>query len=1340
MRYDLARLDPKAFERLSQALLRAEHGSLITMFGDGRDGGREATWNGTLESYYGPDDWTGYGVIQAKHREGDHDPADNLQWIKKQIGPELKSWATRSQEQRCPDYLLFVTGVRLSSVPGYGIDAANKYVRDQIQKHALPIRAFRILHFDDVSRLLDNHQEIRRTYAASVTPGDVLTALLDSTVEEEAELKRLLLEHAARSLVDEDLLNLTQAGSVSDAQASVLDTFVDLPLSVNDELNFEFAEQPGGDPTSILDSVDPDLAELKAAAYLIRKADRAHSQGSEEKQEEKARRTVLVGGPGQGKSTVTQFLAQVYRANILRGTAMEQGDVARVLRTVKECRERVSDVDPMKWRWPVRIVLPSLADALQREEKGVLGYLAQRVSERSSGVVTAGHLRKWLSKYPWLVLIDGFDEVPSSSNRADVLRAIQDFYIEAASLGADVVVVCTTRPQGYSQEFTPDLYEHISLAKLKKEQSSEFATRYITNRVGNNAEKSRSLLEKFQSALTHESSARLLNTPLQVTIMVLLLEKFGRAPKDRWQLFSNYYDVIFAREQEKPGELAELIADFQGDINFLHKQIGYVLQERSGEAGETSSLMPREEFESLIEARLKAQGHGEDEARRLRENFSRLVTDRLVFLSFVVGEDVGFELRSLQEFMAGEYIVALPEIEIMEDLERRAKESHWRNAALFALGHVFARRDHLKAEAILLLDRLNNDSLPDRRPGVGADLAIALIEDGACATQPKYDVELAVRGAAALDLEVNRKAMLRLSELAVTSAPLERVLRRALADFRDFGNGSAVVNRLILADGIFGQFSEDAQAFVDRVMASAASGRIIETMSVRAANDGLIVRAADSLAATMTNVALLRSLAPRATGRDAAPGVPVGASARFIDAWRLVATSRHWIVRGSQLPGQEDSSVFRHTLTRLVPEKRAIAGLHLGGLLDAHDDTSAPLISAVIAFLDRPDEATLSTLLQEFANSPDGEVFSRLLGAALPWPAAACLNSASMVRKAIGSAAACDWLRLLATEAREGSLGARECWVLAEEEWFGRSEWATAYSAPVEVRTLNEVDIRLPFSANLSGFQPPGGAVFVSLMHQPALNTVEAARAILDSIQLSTSAFDDSAYDRAFFLLAVALSVLREPEFREGEGPEGFGVSPEISEAVTALVPRVAEIESWIAGSAFSALRNSPRECGWLGALSPEAFEAVDGEAWIDRAAGAVHDWSLRGARVHSRVAFEEWKRSPSREGLLKFVLRVNPVMAALERDDVLRLCAGLDVADAARVFTASVEALRSGRLDSDLLSLAKGFAVSDAHWADFLVAVDRRGHEFSEVLLLRLAYCGLRTHPLLVASALSSV
>jgi hypothetical protein len=755
MDYNLDSLGSRNFEHMTQAMLIKVIGPKLVVFGDGPDGGREATWRGESASLGNGSQWNGYGVLQAKYKLQTEDPSRNLVWLKSTIRSELKEWVNSdSKRTEKPDYMVFVTNVRLSSVPDHGKDEINAFVKNTLKELNLKVKEFRVWDYYEVVAQLDGDSSIRNRYAAFITPGDLIAALLDEASGFEKTFGQAIEAYTARCLRDESFLTLTQAGTAGDGQVTIADVFIDLPSELPSQTwlveNLERADDLSADePESVGAAFDSEgrfeIHDSRSgiAAHLTNDFNyipEARREGSRD-----PHRTVLVGGPGQGKSTVTQWLAEVYRAEFLRGSgSFGTADVASAAERIDARRIQLEMPRVNARRWPVRIVLTELADYLAKNpDRSLLHYMAMKISDRSSFEVDPLMLRKWLSSYPWLLLIDGLDEVPVTSNRRQVMTSIKDFFIDVAAIGGDVATVATTRPQGYSEEFSPEEYRHFQLSSLAVDEALSYAEGLVAVRMGRGTSTATKVMDRLRRASEEEHTRTLFESPLQVTILEVLLEKLGKAPSDRSRLYSAYYSVISQREQEKSGALSDLLQRFESDVDYLHRRIGFELQQRGSEVGETSSSLSIEEFEAFIVERFRDQGHSEIEVASLSGDFGALVTDRLVFLAKLQADRIGFELRSLQEFMSGEYIVHLPEARVIDEIERFASVPYWRNVVLFAIGSIFAHKEHLRAEIVLLCDRMNIERPAAALILPGADLALDILRDGSCLSMPKYSQRLA---------------------------------------------------------------------------------------------------------------------------------------------------------------------------------------------------------------------------------------------------------------------------------------------------------------------------------------------------------------------------------------------------------------------------------------------------------------------------------------------------------------------------------------------------------------------------------------------------------------------
>src|SRR5258708_35719275 len=85
----------------------------------------------------------------------------------------------------------------------------------------------------------------------------------------------------------------------------------------------------------------------------------------------------------------------------------------------------------------------------------------------------------------------------------------------------------------------------MAVSKVK-----DYAIRWTNAKVGIEEERSR-VKDSLQECLQEEHTRWLLTTPLQVTIVLLIIKDGGRPPAQREALFQNYWTTILRREKSK---------------------------------------------------------------------------------------------------------------------------------------------------------------------------------------------------------------------------------------------------------------------------------------------------------------------------------------------------------------------------------------------------------------------------------------------------------------------------------------------------------------------------------------------------------------------------------------------------------------------------------------------------------------------------------------------------------------------------------------------------------------------------------------------------------------------
>jgi hypothetical protein len=408
-----------------------------------------------------------------------------------------------------------------------------------------------------------------------------------------------------------------------------------------------------------------------------------------------------------------------------------------------QCRQSQIQIPPIP-RFPIRIALSAFAAALSRQDadriNSLLDYIVRRVSKRVSTSLSVQDLRRWMNVYPWIIILDGLDEVPASGNRADVLNSINDFWIDATSLNADLLVIATTRPQGYNQDYAPNLYRHKWLAPLSNERALHYGSCLATIRYGHDTERRDRVITRLERASRHEATARLMRSPLQVTIMTTLVDRIGQPPEERWSLFKEYYNVIYQREVERDIPASTVLREYKPDIDAIHNNVGLLLQVKGDYKDGTEARLSTYSFAEIVESRLKAEGNDGQILFALKQRIIEAAAQRLVFLVGLEEDRVGFEIRSLQEFMAAEGLMNGSDAVVMIRLREIAPLVNWRNVFLFTAGRCFAERQHLRDTIYSICAALNENGSNKVGQAIfaGSELAIDLLDDGPSRRQPRY--------------------------------------------------------------------------------------------------------------------------------------------------------------------------------------------------------------------------------------------------------------------------------------------------------------------------------------------------------------------------------------------------------------------------------------------------------------------------------------------------------------------------------------------------------------------------------------------------------------------------
>ncbi len=1122
--HDLFGFNRQPFEQFVQAVATHVIGPGIIIYGDGPDGGREATFEGEIPFPHDTDRWNGYGVVQAKCKAKTEGTQKDQQWALEQIKDELENFVKSKKRSRKPEYYIFATNVTLTPpARSGGKDKVDELFKRYGKK--LSLKGYRIWDATQLWNYLASYDQLRTRFDVYTTPGDVLAQIRRWFKDQQPDFASIAAAFVDNGLRGERRAKLDHAGDRTDDPTSLAEVFIDLPVSPQPTQDPPKEEvQDGRPPAGFLRELIDIGGHLLDPKSLDDPKPDTRSEAPPKRR--LTNRFVLIGGPGSGKSTLGQFLAQIHRAAIVDRQDKRKltADSKRVIAEIR----RHCDRDEIPWpatpRFPFRIDLSAFATALasdgEKPVKTLLEYLTEQM--RGDRSMRVEDLLRWLGLYPWLLVLDGLDEVPASANRDKVITAVQDFLSEAQRVSADLLVVATTRKEGYSGELGTDTYVYRHLPPLSTVRALAYVKRFADARYGSDKLKIKEMVDCLQDASRDAMTAKLMQTPLQVTFMVTLVAAGGRPPRERWKLFHDYYEIIFKREQQKAkDDLQSVFARQRTLLDRLHHDVAYLLQVRSEQPGETESAMSHEEFRSRLDTYLTDDEQEGKEKQRLETLIGQATTDRLVFLTATEREKITFEIRSLQEYLAAQRLMADGDDLTRERMEAIAAIPYWRNVFLFMAGRCFAQQDYLCPVVKGVCDQLNesgdNDLAAVTR--AGSRLALDLLEDGMMAGSPKYTKMFARVALGLIDLPPRSEKeeaqstepvcvrLARLCEGKVESVFREEIDKRLQRrDLRAQLGAWSLLTELIRLDVSW------AVELAEKCWPDTADDQflVLKPALERGGGSPWLVHRFVGIAPQIDPLEFEHQAITNTLLGSGAPKW-LSAPSRAAGAYYEDESAR------LHLPDTPDEATWvGFSLVPISGGQRPAEAENWGALASVPDPAPRwmPWVAAA-RFMQNPTRTTLAAALRELSRIGDLTVPQLTRAGVFPWPLHTVLAHASTVEE----------LDVVAEAVANGELGDEDDWKAAERRWLDRGV------------TLDDLAVKphplFPFDAGIAraGFAFPSRTL--------SLGSVKSVQPTLGGL---LTAFDtcESAHAKGMLasLLTVYLAICTNDSVGRAELPE----------------------------------------------------------------------------------------------------------------------------------------------------------------------------------------------------------
>ncbi|HUJ33539.1 MAG TPA: hypothetical protein VLY23_19820 [Candidatus Acidoferrum sp.] len=719
MDYPLENLGPERFQQLCQALLVREFPRVQCFPIAQPDGGRDAV------SYFAHDSGGGFIVFQVKYARKPQAETEPHKWLVAVVEEEMEK-VKGLIPRGATEYFIITNVSGTAHLDAGSIDKLNQAISTVLK---LPSTCW---WRDDLNRRLDDAWSLKWAYPELMTGPDFLRAIVETGLSEHRERRSGSIRAFLRAqyAMDEEV-RFKQV----ELQNKLVDLFIDVPLTFRDaradrrQLHAFYSLIPNFDEEDDEPEFtwhNPAQEGVGAATMLLSPAIQSALP-----------RIVIEGAPGQGKSTIAQYVCQVHRMRLL----LE----AEALSSVSQ-EHRTAPV-----RLPLKVDLRDLAAWMARRDpfnvddpttpprgwhKSLESFLAALVSHQSGGTqFNTDDLLAVFRISSVLLVFDGLDEVADIARRSEIVEEIVKGVQRLEENAASLQVVVTSRPAAFANSpgMPHEKYPHLHLVSLTQELIMLYAERWLRARHFDgkqSAEFRRILRDKLEQPHLRD----LARNPMQLAILLsLVLTRGASLPDKRTALYDYYIDLFVSREAEK----SLIVRNHRELLIDIHRYLAWLLHSEA-ETTDARASIPQERLQQVVADYLSKEGHDQSLARDL---FTGMV-ERVVALVSRVEGTFEFEVQPLREYFAACHLYyTAPQSSPGKErpgskpdrFDAIARNFYWLNVTRFYAGC------YSKGELPSLVERLEELASANgfRTTSYPQMLAITLLSDWVFAQNPR---------------------------------------------------------------------------------------------------------------------------------------------------------------------------------------------------------------------------------------------------------------------------------------------------------------------------------------------------------------------------------------------------------------------------------------------------------------------------------------------------------------------------------------------------------------------------------------------------------------------------
>ena len=646
MDYTYENLGPDRFQEFCQALLAKPFPNLQCLPTRQPDGGRDAI------AYYDEGKNGSFTVFQIKFVEKPLAKTDVHSWLRDTLekeSPKIEKLIPKGAKE----YYL------LTNVPGTAhLDSGSIDKVNEILKTTISVPAY-CWWRDDLNQRLDGLWDLKWSYPELLSGLDVLGYLVQSRLHED---KKGRMGAIRAFLRDQYKMDQKVRFKQVDLQSNLLDLFIDVPMILPNHTN---RKQRSRYTTVAQDIEWQEIAsgrrdESRAEAPL---ASPSWFFGESDVGVGTARmllhpafqdsfpQIVLEGAPGQGKSTIVQYVCQLHRMKIL--------NLVEALNQIPASHKSTNV------RIPFKVDLRDYATWLEKQDpfsadesnevpqdwnKSLESFLAAQVRHYSGGLAfSVDDLIHLARVSPLLIVLDGLDEVADIHIRKGVVEEVMRSVDRLRENAESIQVIITSRPAAFANSpgFPEKTFSYYELDSIDTELISDYADKWIRARRLHGREGA-DVRRILRSKLDQSHLRDLARNPMQLSILLNLIHTRGSSlPDKRTALYDNYMELFFNREAEK----STTVRDYRDLLIDIHQYLAWILHSEA-ENGHSRGSISTERLRRLLEDYLVSEGRDRSIVERL---FAGMV-ERVVALVSRVQGTYEFEVQPLREYFAARFL------------------------------------------------------------------------------------------------------------------------------------------------------------------------------------------------------------------------------------------------------------------------------------------------------------------------------------------------------------------------------------------------------------------------------------------------------------------------------------------------------------------------------------------------------------------------------------------------------------------------------------------------------------------------------------------------------------